>query len=291
VAFVFLQSKTFSKMIQPGKLNTLSVVKILDFGIYLDGGEMGEILMPTKWVPADTQVDDKLKVFIYFDSEDRPIATTLKPKAMVGDFAWLKVKAVNRIGAFLDWGLDKDLLVPFKEQNAKMEEGRSYMVYLYLDPRSKRIAASAKLEKFLDIEPASYEKGQEVDLLIWTRSDMGYKAIINQKHSGLLYANEIFHDVFPGQQMKGYISEMRPDGKIDLKLQKTGFQNIDQFTSRLLNVLKGNDGFLPLTDKSDPEEIYKILQMSKKNFKKSVGNLYRQRIISINENGISLKEE
>ncbi|MFN2394343.1 MAG: S1 RNA-binding domain-containing protein [Bacteroidales bacterium] len=278
-------------MIQPGKLNTLRVVKILDFGVYLDGGEMGEILMPTKWVPGNTKVDDELDVFIYFDSEDRPIATTLKPKAMVGEFALMKVKAVNRIGAFLDWGLDKDLLVPFKEQNAKMEEGRFYLVYLYVDSRSKRIAASAKLEKYLDIEPVSYETGQQVDLVIWTRSDLGYKAIINQKHSGLLYANEIFHDVFPGQQMKGYISEIRPDGKIDLKLQKSGFQNIDQFTSKLLDVLKSNDGFLPLTDKSNPEEIYKVLQMSKKNFKKSVGNLYRQKIISISENGVSLIEE
>jgi len=277
--------------IKIGQHNTLRVVKILDFGIYLDGGEMGEILMPTKWVPKDTKVDDELKVFIYFDSEDRPIATTLRPKAMVGEFALMKVKAVNRIGAFLDWGLDKDLLVPFKEQNAKMEEGRSYLVYLYVDPRSKRIAASAKLEKFLDIEPATYETGQKVDLIIWTRSDLGYKAIINQKHSGLLYANEIFHDVFPGQQMKGYISEIRPDGKIDLKLQKSGFQNIDQFTSKLLDVLKSSDGFLPVTDKSNPEEIYKVLQMSKKNFKKSVGNLYRQKIISISENGISLNEE
>jgi predicted RNA-binding protein (virulence factor B family) len=277
--------------IKIGQHNTLRVVKILDFGIYLDGGEMGEILMPTKWVPKDTKVDDELKVFIYFDSEDRPIATTLRPKAMVGEFALMKVKAVNRIGAFLDWGLDKDLLVPFKEQNAKMEEGRSYLVYLYVDPRSKRIAASAKLEKFLDIAPATYETGQEVDLIIWTRSDLGYKAIINQKHSGLLYANEIFHDVFPGQQMKGYISEIRPDGKIDLKLQKSGFQNIDQFTSKLLDVLKSNDGFLPVTDKSNPEEIYRVLQMSKKNFKKSVGNLYRQKIISISENGISLNEE
>lgn len=276
--------------IKIGQNNTLRVVKILDFGIYLDGSDMGEILMPTKWVPKDTKVDDVLKVFIYFDSEDRPIATTLKPKAMVGDFAWLKVKAVNRIGAFLDWGLDKDLLVPFKEQNLKMEDGRSYLVYLYVDPRSKRIAASAKLEKFLDIESIDYEPDQEVDLLIWTKSDLGYKAIINQKHSGLLYANQIFHDVYPGQQMKGYISEIRPDGKIDLKLQKSGFQNIDQFTSKLLDVLKSSDGFLPLTDKSDPEEIYKILQMSKKNFKKSVGNLYRQKTISINENGISLAE-
>lgn len=273
---------------QPGKLNTLRVVKILDFGVYLDGGEMGEILMPTKWVPENTKVDDVLDVFIYFDSEDRPIATTLKPKAMVGDFAWMKVKAVNRIGAFLDWGLDKDLLVPFKEQNAKMEEGRFYLVYLYVDPRSKRIAASAKLEKFLDIVPIDYEPDQEVDLLIWTKSDMGYKAIINQKHSGLLYFNEMFHDVMPGQMMKGYISRIRPDGKIDLKLQKTGYENIDQFSEILLQALEKSQGFIPLTDKSDPEEIYRLLGMSKKNFKKSVGLLYRKRWIRIDESGIYL---
>ena len=273
---------------QPGKLNTLRVVKILDFGVYLDGGEMGEILMPTKWVPENTKVDDVLDVFIYFDSEDRPIATTLKPKAMVGDFAWMKVKAVNRIGAFLDWGLDKDLLVPFKEQNAKMEEGRFYLVYLYVDPRSKRIAASAKLEKFLDIVPIDYEPDQEVDLLIWTKSDMGYKAIINQKHSSLLYFNEMFHDVMPGQMMKGYISRIRPDGKIDLKLQKTGYENIDQFSEILLQALEKSQGFIPLTDKSDPEEIYRLLGMSKKNFKKSVGLLYRKRWIRIDESGIYL---
>lgn len=274
--------------IKIGQHNTLRVVKILDFGVYLDGGEMGEILMPTKWVPENTEVDDELDVFIYFDSEDRPIATTLKPKAMVGEFAWMKVKAVNRIGAFLDWGLDKDLLVPFKEQNAKMEEGRFYLVYLYVDPRSKRIAASAKLEKYLDIDPIDYEPDQEVDLLIWTKSDMGYKAIINQKHSGMLYFNEIFHDVMPGQMIKGYISRIRPDGKIDLKLQKTGYQNIDQFSEILLQALEKSQGFIPLTDKSDPEEIYRLLGMSKKNFKKSVGLLYKRRWIRIDDSGIYL---
>ncbi|MFW5663790.1 MAG: S1 RNA-binding domain-containing protein [bacterium] len=275
--------------IKIGQYNTMRVVKTLDFGIYLDGGEMGEILMPTKWVPQGTQPEDKLEVFIYFDSEDRPIATTTKPKAMVGEFAWLKAKAVDRIGAFLDWGLDKDLLVPFKEQNAKMEEGRCYLVYLYVDPRTKRIAASAKVEKFLDIEPADYSPGQEVELMIWTRSDMGYKTIINQKHQGLLYANEIFQDLRPGQKLKGYISQVRPDGKIDLKLQKSGYKNvIDDFSHKILQSLKENEGFLPITDKSSPEDIYQTLQMSKKNFKKAVGALYRQRLISITEMGIGL---
>lgn len=278
--------------IQPGKYNTLRVVKILDFGIYLDGGDMGEILMPTKWVPQGTQPEDMLEVFIYFDSEDRPIATTTKPKATVGEFAWLRVKAVDRIGAFLDWGLDKDLLVPFKEQNAKMEEGRFYLVYLYVDPRSKRIAASAKLEKYLDIEPAEYEPNQPVDLIIWSGSDIGYRAIVNQNHTGLLYHNEIFRDLRPGQHVKGFVGQIRPDGKIDLRLEKTGYLNvIDEYAGRILDALKQNDGFLPLSDKSEPEEIYRQLQMSKKNFKKALGNLYKQQLVLLAPQGISLVEK
>jgi len=278
--------------IQPGKYNTLRVVKQLDFGIYLDGGEMGEILMPTKWIPAGTQPEDMIEAFIYFDSSDRPIATTTRPKATVGEFAWLKVKVVDRIGAFLDWGLDKDLLVPFKEQNARMEEGRSYLVYLYVDLRSNRIAASARLEKYLDIEPAKYEKGEEVDLIIWTRSEMGYKAIVDGKHLGLLYFNELFQDIKPGQKVKGYIGQVRPDGKIDLKLQKSGYENVvDDFSAIILDVIKEHDGFLPLTDKSDADEIYKKLKMSKKNFKKAIGALYKQRLILLGEMGISLVKE
>ncbi len=278
--------------IQPGKYNTMRVVKQLDFGIYLDGGEMGEILMPTKWVPQGTLPEDMLEVFIYFDSSDRPIATTIKPRAQVGEFAWLKVKVVDRIGAFLDWGLDKDLLVPFKEQNAKMEEGRSYLVYLYVDPRSKRIAASARLEKFLDVEPATYSQGQEVELLIWTRTEMGYKAIINQKHQGLLYSNQLFQNIKPGQTVKGYVLQVRPDGKIDLGLQPTGYENkMDDMVQRILDALHEQDGFLPITDKTDAEEVYKALKMSKKNFKKAVGALYKQRRILLNNAGISLIEK
>ncbi|MFN3557453.1 MAG: S1 RNA-binding domain-containing protein [Bacteroidales bacterium] len=277
--------------IQPGNYNTLRVVKILDFGIYLDGGELGEILMPTKWVPQGTQPEDMLEVFIYFDSEDRPIATTLTPIARVGEFAWLKVKAVDRIGAFLDWGLDKDLLVPFKEQNARMEEGRWYLVYVYVDTRSKRIAASAKLEKFLDIEPADYTPGQEVDILVWTQTEIGFRAIIQQQHTGLLYHNEIFGGIKPGQQLKAFIGQVRADGKIDLKLQKQGYENvIDDLSEILLQALREHDGFLPLTDKSEPEEIYRRLKMSKKNFKKALGALYKGKQVVIGEKGISLVE-
>ncbi len=275
--------------IKPGQYNTLRVVKKVDFGIYLDGGEMGEILMPAKWVPDGTAPDDLLEVFIYFDSEDRPIATTLKPKAVVGEFTFLEVMDVTNIGAFLDWGLDKDVLVPFKEQKAKMEQGKKYLVYLYLDPRTKRIVASARIEKYLDVEPADYVQGQEVNLIIWIRSEMGYKAIVDQKHLGLLYKNEIFSEIHTGEKLKGYISQVRPDGKIDLSLQKQGFENqVDELSERILRLLKEEEGFLPVMDKTPPEQIYQMFNMSKKNFKKALGNLMKRKIISIGENGISL---
>ncbi len=271
---------------EAGKLNTLRVVKILDFGIYLDGGESGEILMPTKWVPEGTEVDDMLEVFIYFDSEDRLIATTLSPKAMVDEFAYMQVKQVNNIGAFLDWGLDKDLFVPFKEQNAKMIEGQSYLVFLYIDSPSKRITASARLEHFLDMEPAEYKTGEEVDLIIWTRSDLGYNAIVNQKHLGMLYENQIFKEISTGMRMKGYIKQVRPDNKIDLILEKPGYDKIDNLSAGILNILESHNGFIAINDKSPAEEIYDVFQMSKKSFKKSIGALYKQKIIAIEDKGI-----
>jgi uncharacterized protein len=275
-------------MIQAGKLNTMRVLKILDFGIYLDGQDLGEILMPTKWVPAGTQVDDEIEAFIYFDSEDRPIATTIMPKAMVGEFAYLRANEVNQVGAFLDWGLDKELLVPFKEQNAKMIKGRYYLVYLYLDPRSKRIAASARLERFLDSEPTQYEPGQQVGLIVWLQSDMGYKAIINNKHQGILYQNEIFQDIHTGQRLTGFINKVRPDGKIDLILEKPGYEKIEDLSGYVLNVLKAHGGHMDYNDKSPADEIYSVFQMSKKNFKKSIGSLYKQKLITIEKDGIRL---
>ena len=271
---------------EAGRINTLRVVKILDFGIYLNAGEDGEILMPTKWVPKETIVGDEIDAFVYFDSEDRLIATTIKPKAMVGEFSFLEVKDVNNIGAFLDWGLDKDLFVPFKEQNAKMIVGKSYLVFLYIDPLSKRITASARLERFLDKEPADYSVGEEVDLILWTRSDLGYNAIINCKHAGMLYENEIFRDVRTGMLTKGYIKQVRADGKIDLILDKPGYEKIDEMAAKILEMLESNDGYLAINDKSPAEEIYNILQMSKKNFKKAIGSLYRQKRIIIEDKGI-----
>jgi hypothetical protein len=272
----------------PGKYNTLSIVKIVDFGVYLDGDDLGEILLPMKWVPEGCKPDDEIEVFLYFDSEDRLIATTMKPYAVVGEFAMLTAKAVNEIGAFLDWGLEKDLLVPYREQNAKMVVGRSYLVYIYSDPQGGRIAASARLERFINLEPADYKPLEEVDLLLWRTTDIGYMAIINNKHEGMLYASDVFEDLERGQRLKGYITKVREDGKIDLTLTKPGYEKIDEMAERILELLRDNKGYMDLNDKSPAEEIYLMCGMSKKNFKKSIGALYKQKLIDIEEGGIRM---
>jgi len=272
----------------PGKYNTLSIVKIVDFGVYLDGDDLGEILLPMKWVPEGCKPDDEIEVFLYFDSEDRLIATTMKPFAVVGEFAMLTAKAVNEIGAFLDWGLEKDLLVPYREQNAKMVVGRSYLVYIYSDPQGGRIAASARLERFINLEPADYKPLEEVDLLLWRTTDIGYMAIINNKHEGMLYASDVFEDLERGQRLKGYVTKVREDGKIDLTLTKPGYEKIDEMAERILELLRDNKGYMDLNDKSPAEEIYLMCGMSKKNFKKSIGALYKQKLIDIEEGGIRL---
>ncbi|MBL7893248.1 MAG: GntR family transcriptional regulator [Bacteroidia bacterium] len=275
-------------MTEIGKLNTLSVVKELDFGIYLDGQQLGEILMPRRYVPAGTKPGDKLEVFIYLDSEDRFIATTEKPFAMVGDFALLDVVGVNSIGAFLDWGLPKDLLVPFREQKQKLEVGKSYVVYVYLDVETNRIVASAKPEKFLDRSPANFEEGEEVDLLILSKTDLGYKAMINKTYTGVLYKNEVFESLEKGQQLKGYIRKIRPDGKVDLILHKPGYEKVDDISKQILDKLKEKSGFIALNDKSSAESIYEMFRVSKKTYKKAIGALYRERVITIEDAGIRL---
>ncbi len=276
-------------MIQIGKLNNLSVVKILDFGIYLDGGdEFGEILLPIKQVPEDTEIEDVIEVFIYTDSEDRIIATTIKPYAMVGDFILLRTIAVETVGAFMDWGLIKDLLVPFSQQKKRMIEGRSYIVYLYLDDETKRIAASAKLDKYLDLDTAKFDTDQEVDLLIHSKTDMGYKAIINNSYWGMLYNNEIFQTLFVGQKIKGFIKKIREDQKIDLYLNKAGYNQIEDVSTNIIRILKDNDNFVTITDKSKPDDIYEMFNISKKKFKKAIGNLYKKMFIDIEKDGIRL---
>jgi len=275
-------------MLEIGKTNSLRIVKKVPFGLYLDGGESGEILMPLRYIPQDCNVDDTIDAYIYNDSEDRLIATTEIPLAQVGDFACLKVLSVNQYGAFLDWGLSKDLLVPFREQKMTMEEGKKYIVYVYLDLESKRIAATSKIEKHFNKEKPDYTEGQEVTLLIWTQTDIGYKAIIDNKFQGILYANEVFQNLERGQKLTGYIKKIRDDGKIDLTLSKSELEKIDDLTQQILTLLKENNGFLAVGDKSSAEHIYELFKESKKSFKKSIGILYKQRIITIEDEGIRL---
>ena len=271
-----------------GTLNELEVVKTVEFGVYLDGGVHGEILLPKRYVPENAQPGDRLEVFIYLDSEDRLVATTEKPFVMAGEFAMLKVVEIAGVGAFLDWGLPKDLLVPFREQQEKMEKGKSYLVYVYLDHESQRIAATSKLDKCLGNVPVDYEAGEEVDLIVAGKTELGYKAIVDNSHWGILYHNEVFQPLRPGEKLKGYIKQVREDDKIDLRLDKPGYEKIDPISKQILNQLKEAKGFLPFNDKSDPDVIVQQFRISKKNFKKAVGSLYKQRLINIEKDGIRL---
>jgi len=276
-------------MVEIGRINTLKVVKEVEFGLYLDGGEeFGEILIPTRYVPEDTEVDHYLDVFIYMDSEDRIIATTEEPAAEVGEFAYLKCVGVSGFGAFLDWGLPKDLFVPFSEQAHEMEEGLSYFVRIYLDEETDRIVASSKTNQFLNNSPIEFEEGEEVDLIIGTATDLGVKVIINGLHSGLIYHNEIFKPIKPGMKTKGFIKKIREDEKVDVALQKQGYEQIEGTARAILEKLEKSGGFLEVNDKSSPESIKHIFGISKKVFKKAIGGLYKARLISIEPNGIRL---
>ena len=271
-----------------GKYNTLRVIKRVDFGVYLDGGDLGEILMPIRYVPENCQPDDEVTVFVYPDSEDRPVCTTETPLAQVGEFAQLRVKDVTGIGAFLDWGLMKDLFVPFNEQKSKMREGGIYLVYVYLDESTKRVVASAKIEKFLDNVPPAYEPNQEVSLMIIGETDLGYNAIVNNLHTGLLYTSEVFEQLETGQKIQAFVKKVREDDKIDLILHKPGYEKIDSISANILEVLRKNGGSLPLGDKSDADDIYNAFGISKKSFKKAIGSLYKQRIIKVTAEGIRI---
>lgn len=271
--------------IELGKFNQLEVVKEVDFGLYLDGGEEGEILLPTRYVPEGCQVGDMLNVFLYLDIDERLIATTLTPLVQVGQFACLEVAWVNQFGAFLNWGLMKDLFVPFSEQKMKMQVGRKYVIHAHLDDESYRIVASAKVERYLSKDIPDYAPGTEVDILIWQKTDLGFKAIIDNKHSGLLYENEIFCTLETGMQMRAFVKQVREDGKVDLILQKPGFEKIDDFSKTLLDYIKEHGGRIHLNDKSPAEDIYDTFGVSKKTFKKGVGDLYKKRLISLQENG------
>jgi predicted RNA-binding protein (virulence factor B family) len=276
-------------MIEIGKLNKLRIVKEVDFGLYLDGEEFGEILLPRRYVPSKFELNEILEVFIYKDSEDRIIATTEIPYAMEGEFALLDVTSVDKYGAFLDWGLIKDLLVPFSEQQVRMELGKKYIVRVFLDEITQRIAASARIEKFLDRIPSGFTEGQEVEILISNRTELGFKVIINNSHTGVIYNNELYQQIERGQKLKAFIKKVRVDDKIDVCLNKSGYEKIDLLTDKIVALLKENDGFLPLNDKSNSEEIYEMFHESKKTFKKAIGALYKKKKILIEETGIRMK--
>ena len=274
-----------------GKYNQLKVVKEVDFGVYLDGDDDGEILLPARYVPDGCKPDDVLNVFIYLDNEERLIATTLQPLVQVGEFACLEVAWVNEFGAFLNWGLMKDLFVPFREQKMKMQVGKQYVIHAHLDDESYRIVASAKVDRYLSREKASYEPGQEVSILIWQKTDLGFKAIIENRYSGLLYESEIFQPLHTGMTLKAYVKQVREDGKIDLILQKPGQGKVEDFAATLLDYIREQGGHITLHDKSPAEEIYDTFGVSKKTFKKAVGDLYKKHLVSLQENGIELAKK
>ena len=275
-------------MAEIGKINKMKINRAVDFGVYLDGGEEGEILMPKKYIPTGAKIGDFVDAFVYMDSEDRPVATTEKPLVKVGEFGVLKIVEVNELGAFADWGVVKDLLIPFAEQRENLEEGQSVVVYVYLDKLSKRIVGSAKVEKFLDTYSLDVEEGDEVDLMIFGKTPMGFKAIVNGLHTGVLYKNEVFKTLRMGDTMKGYVKKIREDEKIDLTLSKPAFEQAKDLSSTILKKIQDNGGFLAVTDKSNPDTIYQMFGESKKTFKKAVGNLYKQRLITIDEDGLRL---
>lgn len=277
--------------IELGKFNRLKVVKEVTFGIYLDGGDAGEILLPQRYVPEHYEIGEELDVFLYLDNEERLIATTLTPFIQVGEFAFLEVMWINEFGAFLNWGLMKDLFVPFREQKMKMQVGRSYIVYAHVDDESYRIVATAKVDKYLSKDRPEYQPGDAVDILIWQKTDLGFKAIIDNKYSGLIYDNEVFSQVTTGMRMKAYVKQVRDDDKIDLELQKAGARKVDDFSKTLHEFIEKEGGHISLNDKSDAEDIYAMFGVSKKTFKKAVGDLYKKRVIVLGENGISLAKD
>lgn len=277
-------------MIEIGKYNTLKIVRETQVGLYLsDGNE--DILLPNKYIPREYEVGEELIVFVYLDHEERPVATTLEPYIYLNEFALLRVNYINKFGAFMDWGLEKDLFVPFREQARPMEKGKRYLVFMYLDHETNRLAASSKLNQFLDNENLTVEAGEEVDLIVSHITEMGINVIINELHKGLMYKDEVYEELRTGDRVKGYIKTIRPDNKIDVTLHKQGFEGVEPNAEKILDELRANRGFLRLNDNSHPEDIKTVLKMSKKTFKKAIGTLYKQKLIEIKEEGIYLVKE
>lgn len=291
---MYLKTSVPYYMIQIGKYNTLTILRDTKVGLYLGDPNISridadDILLPNKYVPKVFEIGEEVSVFIYLDHEERPVATTLEPYILLNEFALLRVNYTNQIGAFMDWGMEKDILVPFKEQARPMEKGKRYLVYLYLDEKTNRLVASSKTNQFLNNETITVEVGEEVELIVSHITELGINVIINEQHKGLLYKDEVYDDAIrTGDRTRGYIKNIRPDGKIDVSLQKQGYENVEPNAERIMDELRASRGFLRLTDNSHPEDIKTVLKMSKKTFKKAIGSLYKDKLIEIKEDGIYL---
>lgn len=272
-----------------GNYNTLRIARRSDIGLYLDGDQAGEILLPNRYVTQDMQIGDEIRVFLYLDQEERLVATTEQPLAKVGDFACLECVWVNQYGAFLDWGLMKNLFCPFREQRQRMETGRRYIVHVHIDQDSYRIMASAKVSKFLSTDHPPYQPGDEVDILVWQPTDMGYKVIVDNRYYGLIFRNQVFQPIHTGDRLKAYISNVREDGKLDIALQHTGRQHTQDFAEELLTYLHDHNGICSLGDKSDADDIRDTFHVSKKTFKRAVGDLYKRHLVMAGDYEVRLK--
>ncbi|WP_422104801.1 S1 RNA-binding domain-containing protein [Winogradskyella sp.] len=275
-------------MIHLGEYNTLEILRDTEPGLFLGDGDQDEVLLPNRYVPETFEIGDQLEVFVYLDNEERPVATTDQPYIKKGDFAVLRCNQVTKFGAFLDWGLVKELFCPFKEQAFKMKAGGWYLVYCYLDEDTQRLVASSKTNRFLDNKELTVSQFDEVDLIVSHPSEIGMNVIVNKRHLGLVFKDDIYKDISVGDRLKGIVKKVRRDNKLDISLSQIGYRNIEPSAAFILEVLKDNSGFLPLHDKSSPEVIKEQLQMSKKSFKKAIGSLYKDRLISIDANGITL---
>ncbi len=264
-----------------GQFQTLKINRQAPPGLYLTDEEENEVLLPNKYIPENFEIGDEIEVFLYLDHEERPVATTLKPFVTLDEFAKLRCVEVTEFGAFLDWGLEKHLFVPFKEQAYPMQKGHWYLIFCYLDEETQRLAASSKVLHFLDNAEITVEPYEKVDLIVANKTDLGFNLIVNNLHKGLVYHSDVFQDLQTGDQLKGWITKVRKDGKIDVTLQRPGYRSIEPNADKIMQILGENDGFLPLHDKSSPEEIQETLEMSKKSFKRAIGTLYKNRQIKI----------
>lgn len=274
-----------------GVYNELRLDRFTSPGAYLEDEEGNDVLLPTKYVDPSFQIDDMIKVFLYKDSEGRIIATTLTPKILVNQFAFLKIAEVNQYGAFAEWGVEKHLLIPYREQPKPLEEGKHYFIYMYIDEATERLVGTSRIGMYMEtVENDELQADDEVDLMVWEFTELGLKVLVNNRFQGLIFKNELHRRVRMGETLRGFVKTVRPDGKLDIVLERAGYDKIDTHAQKLLTMLENNGGFLDLTDKSDPEEIQYRTGWSKKVFKQVVGNLYKQRLISLHENGITLVE-